>query len=111
MKTLRLTTMHGRLNPEQDMEDWGFNGPIIECIIASHSTYGHMNLFFASIEAAQKAHELTGWEWFDDNALEMRFEGDMLLLRPKDAPPAWYGDWELQTMKGDGSEVEDRPQG
>ena len=45
------------------------------------------------------------------NALEMRFEGDMLLLRPKDAPPAWYGDWELQTMKGDGSEVEDRPQG
>lgn len=111
MKTMRLTTMHGRRDPNQDMEDWGFDGPIIDGIIAVHSTYGSKNVFFATNEAAEKAHRVTGWPFFDNNALEMRFQDGMLLLTPADASAAWYGDWELQTMTGDGKPTIDYPRG
>ena len=96
---LRLLLIHGRFDPEADMDDWGFNGPNIEGVEALHVTYmaSHV-LWFVDEVSAKKAHALTGWPYFDENALEMMFDGDLLKATCfcADGPTTYFGDWELQ---------------
>ncbi|MBX3498123.1 MAG: hypothetical protein KF889_01665 [Alphaproteobacteria bacterium] len=99
---LRLMLIHGRHDPNEEMSDWGFNGPDIEGVEALHVTYqSTFVLHFVDKSAAQKAHAQTGWPHFDDDALELQFHDDMLMTLPVacDGEMAFYGDWELQVCK------------
>jgi len=87
------------------MDDWGFNGPDIEEIEAVHYTYGHGNVFFENEAAAERARKLTGWKYFDQNALEMRFCDHLLEITNPEQGHCFFGDWEFQTRTPEGKDV------
>lgn len=96
---MRLITLHGRRDPNETMEDWGFNGPIIENIVAVHYTYGSPVVYFLSVKDKLIAQEATGWEEWDEDALEMPMHRGMLYLID-DEGEAFFGDWEFQRRGG-----------
>lgn len=57
----------------------------------------HYVLWFKDHASAQKAHALTGWEWWDENALLMAFHDDTLKTQAiaADGPVMYFGDHEL----------------
>lgn len=93
-----LIFLHGRTDPAQDMDDWGFDGPVLEGVAWVHWTYGNMNVAFVSPEAAQQAADATGWKWMDENILEMTFDDDLVVIRPNSGrdPAQYFGDFEIQ---------------
>jgi hypothetical protein len=100
---MRLLLIHGRFDREQDMDDWGFDGMPLDGVEALHVTYmtSHV-LWFEDAASANKAHALTGWPYFDENALEMQFHDDLLKTTciSADGPAMYFGDWELQIPTG-----------
>lgn len=101
MKTMRLVPLHGRDDPEREMDDMGYSGPIITGIKAIHVTYMmEINIYFGDQTAAVAAQKATGWDWWDENALSVRMHKDLICMDGK-----FYGDWELQTMDTAGNEV------
>lgn len=96
---MRLLLIHGRFDPEEQLDDWGFSGPDLDDVEALHVTYQQtFVLHFKNSASASKAHALTGWPYFDQDALELTFHDDMLKVVPiaSDGPIAYYGDYELQ---------------
>lgn len=97
--SLDLLLIHGRHDPDEQMEEWGFNGPTLQGIEALHVTYQQtFVLHFKDRASCQTAQALTGWPEWDDRALELQFHDDMLKVIPiaSDGPVAFYGDYELQ---------------
>lgn len=92
---MKLVLLHGRDYPDQDMDNWGYNGPHLEGVKYVHSVYGNLTIGFKSLKEAQTAHELTGWPYFDEAVLEITFHEDLVLCRSKNGNQ-YYGDWELQ---------------
>lgn len=89
---LVLRPFHGRHNPDEEMNDWGFDGPSIPGVVAIAATYqNNFRLIFGSAEAYQEAKNITGWPDWDENSLEMQFFDDLLLVGGK-----FYGDWMLK---------------
>lgn len=102
---------HGRTDPDglpqvlgedgtpRDVDDWGFEGPRLSGVIGFHSTYGsqgHWNLWFDEPTSADIAHALTGWEFWDDCALTVRFSPDDSLVAIRDAAynrDHYFADW------------------
>ncbi|MGD0290856.1 MAG: hypothetical protein ABSC63_14520 [Candidatus Binataceae bacterium] len=101
---MKLQLLHGRKTPDEKLTDWGFNGPCIEGIAALHVTYyATFVAHFKDKASAEAAQRLTGWDWFDADALELRRERNLIHVRaryilqgPTPGPAAYYGDWELQ---------------
>lgn len=102
MKTMRMILLHGRDDPAQDMDDWGYTGPTINGIKAFHGTYlGDFNLYFTTMEDTLRAKAITGWEQLaGDCALNMSTNNGLIVVNNK-----FYGDFELQTMDPEGREV------
>lgn len=94
-----LVLLHGRHDRDQEMKDWGFNGPVLRNVAWVHWTYGTMNVAFTSRAAAEAAAEQTGWHWFDEHVLEMTVDEDMVVIRPNFGrdDPQYFGDFELQS--------------
>jgi hypothetical protein len=94
---MKLVLFHGRHTPDEHLEDWGFNGPVLEDVEYLHSTYMITFIIgFTSKEAAARAEALTGWEQWDGcGVLEITFHDGMLVAKDEDGNPAYYGDWEL----------------
>jgi hypothetical protein len=92
---MELYLHHGRDKPDQTMNDWGPNGPRLQGVVGIHQTYGNpANVFFESPQACETARLLTGWENFEDKALTMAWEDDLIRVLPPGAPAAvYYGDW------------------
>ena len=67
---MKIRLYHGRKNPEQEMDDWGFDGSILNGVDGIVWTYGMARVFFVNDSALEKARELTGWEKIGDS-LEM----------------------------------------
>ena len=93
---MKFLLLHGRDDPAQDMENWGYNGPELEGVKYVHSVYGNLTIGFKSRMEAQTAHELTGWPYFDEAVLEITFFEDLVLCRKPDGTSQYFGDWELQ---------------
>ena len=93
---MKFLLIHGRDDPEQKMDSWGYNGPELEEVKYIHSVYGNLTIGFKTKEAANKAHKHTGWPYFDDAVLEITFFEDMVLCRTGDGKSQYYGDWEIQ---------------
>lgn len=96
--TLDLVLLHGRRDPNEDMDDWGFSGPTLQGVVWTHWTYGSMNVAFATPELAKEAEKQTGWNWVDDNVLEMGLLDDLVVTCGNSGhdDPEYYGDFELQ---------------
>lgn len=91
---MKMYIFHGRSNPKQKMEDWGFDGPTLEDVIGVKTTYlNHIIITFANIEAFNKALVATGWEIWDQGGLALvaTVHKDLLV-----APGGYYGDWSLE---------------
>ena len=75
-KGVYLHLLHGRTDPDQNMTDWGFAGPILGPFEAIHVTYKEHIRCIAALA--------TGDE------LELGFHGDLLVHDGK-----YYGDFEI----------------
>jgi hypothetical protein len=68
-----LELFHGRNDPNEDMEDWGFEGPVIGPFTNAHITYNtHIKL----------------WSKRLNKTFKVTFHGDMIEYDGK-----WFGDW------------------
>jgi len=99
-----LRLFHGRDNPEQDMPDWGFDGPVIGPLEYVHVTY-MCDIKFACSEDVMR-------KFFPDYAAEY---DAFCKARPNSNCPFWtdhnlviasdlvkydgkfYGDWSVST--------------
>lgn len=99
--TLELYLIHGRLRPEQDMEDWGTDGPRLKGVTGIHQTYGSpANIVFTDKAAADEAQRITGWAFWDENMLTMKWEGDLVVCYDaKTQTTTYYGDWGIMIPK------------
>jgi hypothetical protein len=78
-----LKLMHGRDHPDQQMNDWGFDGPVLGPFEAVHFTYTtHVRCFPKGSDG-------------DAEAIELCFHDDMLVYEGK-----FYGDFEIAASFG-----------
>lgn len=79
---LYLGLFHGRLNPNEKMVEWGFNGPLIGPLIFVHTTYtSNIKLGFETDNDAKRYFPIQ-----TDTMLTV--SDDMVLFNNK-----FYGDW------------------
>jgi hypothetical protein len=77
--TVFLKLLHGRDDPDQDMQDWGFDGPTLGPFVAVHVTYrDHIRCLAA-----------------DHDEVELGFTDDLLTYQGK-----YYGDFEIAASFG-----------
>ncbi|KTC69786.1 hypothetical protein Lbir_1926 [Legionella birminghamensis] len=86
---MKIRLYHGRNNPEQEMDDWGFEGVTLDGVEGIIWTYGVPRVYFVNENALQIAKGLTGWDALGDG-LEMHVFED--LIKTKEG---FFGDWEL----------------
>ena len=80
-----IELLHGRKDPEEHMEDWGFNGPIIGPVSWVHMTYmSHLRFRFNSTKAARE----NGFNDPDDH--DLNIVDDMIELDGN-----YYGDFSI----------------
>lgn len=80
---LYLGLFHGRDDPNEQMNGWGFNGPTVGPLVWCHTTYAHdIKIEF---ESACDAKAYVGDDCVQQ---ELRLQGDMLVFDGK-----FYGDW------------------
>lgn len=71
---LTIHLFHGRHHPDEELHDWGFDGPYLGPFEAVSFTYG-------SLVAHSAAHERVEFAWFDDLLVyDGRFYGDAEIL-------------------------------
>ncbi|MDO8449137.1 MAG: hypothetical protein Q7T10_10080 [Rhodoferax sp.] len=92
---LYLGLFHGRHDPKERMDDWGFNGPAIGPLMWCHTTYAsnvRVKFEFAS----------DGEEYFGapDTEFELSVNGDMLAFNGM-----YFGDWTVYYVKPDECEL------
>jgi len=78
-----LGLFHGRDEPKQKMDDWGFKGPMIGPLRWVHTTYTQtIKIAFESVSDAARFFSAHHAEHF------MELDGDLLVFAGK-----YYGDW------------------
>lgn len=88
-----LYLYHGRKAKDEQLEDWGFEGPVLHEVKGFHCTYLQTYRVVFNNEAAMEAAKaLTGRRSWDTHALEMSLEEDMVKTEVADIA-SWYGDW------------------
>jgi hypothetical protein len=93
---MNLELSHGRMQLDEDMDDWGFDGPVLLSVHSVEQRYGTAIVRFASVAAAARAQKLTGWDVWDFNpsVLEIRKRDDLIeTIEPGSSVPRFYGDY------------------
>ena len=91
---MKLNLFHGRNDPDEEMNDWGFQGPVLGGVEFVHITYTHhIRVGFDDWSTYRRALELTGWDVWDekDRVLEASIHDDMIVAAGK-----YYGDWQIE---------------
>ena len=82
---LYLQLLHGRKSPDEEMEDWGFTGPLIGPLKFCHVTYNStINLGFENGQETGPMFDRDGFGFHEDMIF---YDG------------SYYGDWELKLAK------------
>ena len=98
MNTLHL--YHGRFDPRQTMDDWGFEGPLLHGVKSIAVTYlNSLSVWFTSEAEAAAAKKITGWESCDVDGLWVETHEDMVVTTDPDGTKKYYGDWSLTVDK------------
>lgn len=94
-----LKLFHGRKDPDQEMTDWGFEGPEIHGVTTVQFQYGVEHIIFKTPDLMEVARKATEWEpsEFYENALVMKRRenqnnGAEYLIEIKGD---FYGDYEM----------------
>lgn len=88
---MKLRLFHGRRHPDEELSDWGFEGPTIEGVAFVRATYwATFVVGFHTLEAMELAARQTGWKSFDARMLEITIVEDLI-----EAVGSYYGDFEL----------------
>lgn len=86
-----LGLLHGRDHPRQQMNHWGFNGPMIGPLLWVHTTYAStIRVAFESASDGQRYFREEGAEH------ELELSGDLLTFGGK-----FYGDWTVYCVAPD----------
>lgn len=98
---MKLDIYHGRKNPEEDLDDWGFHGPTLSGVKAVLVTYvSTFRVIFETPSYAAAAKAMTGWDYFDGEGgteLEMRFHEDLIHVSSGHPWDGYFGDWSLES--------------
>lgn len=80
---------HGRRHPQQVLQDWGSDGPMVP-VLAYHTTYNcSLRLRFANLALAREFALRSGLDEADvDEWIELRLDGGLLHFGD-----TYYGDW------------------
>ena len=90
---MRLFLYHGRKTVDEEVEDWGYDGPTIEDVNYLHDTYhSNLTIAFRTRAAMHKAIEITGWEIRDKHAYLLQVPITEGLMKTKDG---FFGDWDF----------------
>jgi hypothetical protein len=87
---LTFSLYHGRLDPERNMDDWGFEGPQFNCLNVIHDPDRILlqHADFASVALAQRL----GLRVHDDT-ITLDYHEDLVLVpRFRGEDPAYFGD-------------------
>lgn len=93
---MQLHMYHGRLSVDQDMDDWGTEGPYLKGVEYIVVTY--MSTFrvgFIDQASFDQAKIETGWPTWDELQLEAQFDKDLLVITRLSGEKVHYGDWSL----------------
>ncbi len=91
---LKMDIYHGRKDPDEDLDECGFEGPTIKGIARIQVTYIHnFRLFFSTREALEEAVKQTGWRELDVDILEVPIRGENELIKTKDG---YFGDYGIK---------------
>ena len=88
---IKLDLYHGRDTDTEEMGDWGYKGPTLSGIKSIIDTYDcNKRILFACGADALRAHQQTGWTFWDSDMLVMpnSTDGGCILADGK-----FYGDW------------------
>lgn len=89
---MRLWLTHGRDDPEQEMDGWGYNGPELNGVESVQQMYGETTTVrFVSAAARDEALSITGWEIWDDTTLEVRDGNGLIETRQRGQPRQFFG--------------------
>lgn len=102
---LRLELLHGRDNPEANMDDWGFDGPTLNSLEFCHVTYmAHLSvdreegpIFTALVFDSDMLRLILRQS--DAEELGMADKGQAFDLEGVPCRVYWFGDWELALSK------------
>lgn len=84
-----LGLFHGRHDPNEQMNDWGFNGPAIGPLSWCHTTYAvNVKIRFERFSDGARYFGET------DNEFQMKIDGDLLVFND-----VYYGDWTVYYVK------------
>lgn len=87
---LAIHLYHGRFDPAQDMEDWGFEGPAFTCIAVAHDP--DRVLFDGCDPQSLALAQRLGLATHGDT-IAVDYHDDMLLVPQfRDTQPAYFGD-------------------
>lgn len=97
---LMLRLYHGRFDPDEEKDDWGFDGPSLIDIVQVKFTYATVSLWFRNVESMRIAQKQTGWQCYvDDASLQMQIYDDLVqcfhIGERGSVFQAYYGDWIL----------------
>lgn len=94
---MKMKLYHGRNDPAESLDNWGFDGPTLIDIEYMHWTYNAtLTLGFKTEAAAKDAQTLTGWKFWDETTLEIEQHDDMIrTIGRNGSPHSYYGDYEI----------------
>ena len=94
--TMVLHLWHGRRTVDEDMNDWGFEGPTIGPLVGLQSTYYHTwRVDFVTSESQKLWQPRLGWHVWDDGVLEMPEVSEMIRIQ-HNGLEAFFGDWRFE---------------
>lgn len=104
---MKLYLHHGRKRPDENLDDWGPDGPELD-VTGIHETYqSGVHVFFATPAAFAKAQAETGWKtWENDRTLVMPVTDDLVAINPPGGEPMFFGDWGIIADKPEAAAID-----
>lgn len=93
LEGMYLALFHGRESPDEQMDDWGFNGPLIGPIIWCHTTYAtDIKIAFVSHDEEKKYFDTADHP--DGHVIPI--VDDLIFFAG-----SYYGDWTVFNVEAD----------
>lgn len=91
--SLQVHLFHGRTDPDQAMNDWGFDGPTFDCLSVAHDP--DLVLLQGASATSLELAKRTGLAVHDDT-ITVPYTDDMVTVPLfRDGKPAYFGDFSV----------------
>lgn len=90
---MQLRLAHGREDPSEEMDGWGFDGPTLLQVHSMQQMYGQTyTVAFVTDDATNEAKRLTGWPTWDRKCLAMPNRNGLIETHEPGEPPRYDAD-------------------